>query len=230
MRFLVFLATFVCLALPVRAEDAHRTLTVSGRGEVVTAPDMATVSMGVETSDITARGAMEANAAVMAKLIAAIRDKSIQARDIRTSALSLAPQWELRRNASNDEPRIIGYTAGNTVTIRIRDLASVGPILDAVIRSGANRIHSISFGLQDSSEVLDQTRALAVSDALRKASLFADAAGVKVGRVLSISESDAGMPMPRGMSLAQAEMAIAVPVEAGELSLTAQVQVVMEIE
>ncbi|MGR3344950.1 MAG: SIMPL domain-containing protein [Paracoccaceae bacterium] len=230
MRFLVIFATLVCLALPVRAEDGHRTVTVSGRGEVVTAPDMATLSMGVETSDITARGAMEANAAAMAKLIAAIRDKSIEARDIRTSALSLAPRWELRRNASDDEPRIIGYTAGNTVTIRIRDLASIGPVLDAVIRSGANRIHSISFGLQDSNEVLDQTRALAVSDALRKASLFAEAAGVKVGRVLSISESGAGMPTIRGMSVARAEMVIAVPVEAGELSHTAQVQLVMEIE
>ncbi len=231
MRFLVFLATFVCLALPVRAEDAHRTLTVSGRGEVATSPDMAMLSVGVESSDITARGAMEANATVMANLFAAIySEKSIEGRDIRTSAFSLAPQRELRRNASNDEPRIIGYTAGNTVTIRIRDLASIGPLLDAVIRSGANRIHSISFGLQDSSDLLDQARALAVSDALRKASLYAEAAGVKVGRVLSISETGAGMPMLRGMSVAQTEMAIAVPVEAGELSLTAQVQVVMEIE
>lgn len=218
------------LVLPLRAEESIRTITVSGRGEVTVSPDMATVSLGVETVATTAREAMEANSVSMARIIDAIRGHGIEARDIQTSSLSLNPRWEQIRNPSNDAPRIIGYTASNGVTIRVRDLEKVGLVLDAVTRIGANRIHSISFGLQDNSEPMDKARVLAVREAMRKAALYAQAAEVTLGGVVSIEES-VSVPRFQGLGgVVRMELAQSVPVEAGELSLSALVRIVVQIE
>ena len=224
-RPLIFAA--ILLAAPAFAQDP-RTLSVTGLGEVSTAPDMATVRAGVETSARRADEALRDNSARMTKVLETLAGLGIEPRDIQTSGLSLYPQYDNRTTGQGRG--IAQYSAQNTLTIRVRDIDGLGRVLDTINQAGINEIQSISFGLQDNSGQLDAARTLAVSDARAKAELYAGAAGVSLGQVLSISEpgSNSG-PVPMGMARAES-MAIDVPIAAGELITSARIDIVFEIE
>ncbi len=117
------------------------------------------------------------------------------------------------------------------MTVRVRDLDKLGPILTAVVASGANSVDGLSFTVSDTNEKLDEARKEAVADARRKADLYATAAGVKLGRILSISEDGVSIPRPYAVR-SEKMMAMSsapVPVEAGEETLSATVNIVWEI-
>jgi len=163
-------------------------------------------------------------------LASLLKEAGIEPRDIQTSQLSLNPRWE-RRNNNNNPPRIVGYEALNTVIVRVRDLGAVGAILDVLTQTGANRINQISFGIQKPRPHKDEARRLAVADARTKAELYAQAAGVELGPIISISENGSN-PQPRAMArMGVASMeASTVPVAAGEMGLRATVTLVFALE
>ncbi|MBT8475750.1 MAG: SIMPL domain-containing protein [Alphaproteobacteria bacterium] len=214
--------------LPGHAQDLPGRISVSGEGRVEAVPDMATVRLGVTTQAPGAREAIDDNSRAMAAVLDRLAGLGVAERDIQTQGFSVSPRWE---NRSNAPARIAGFVAQNRVAIRVRDLDALGGILDAVARDGANSFDGLSFGLQEPGPVQDAARRAAVADARARAALYAEAAGVELGRLLSLGDVGAG-PQPGPMPMARAEMAMvsdAVPMAAGELSITAQVLMVFEI-
>ncbi|SDU27891.1 SIMPL domain-containing protein [Stappia sp. ES.058] len=225
----------VLAATAARAQEAPRTATIDmvGQASVSAAPDMAMVQSGVVSDAETAGDAMTANTAAMSAVVARIKAAGIEPRDIQTSGFSVSPRYRRLKSTGPDEYRseVFGYRVTNNVTVRVRELANLGALLDAMVRDGANQIGGISFVVSDADSLKDAARKAAMTDAMRKAKLYADAAGVELGRVLSINEQDFGGPRPQ-MMMARAEMvsdSAPAPVEAGETSLQVRVNVTWEL-
>jgi uncharacterized protein YggE len=228
MRALSALILSTALALPVAApawaEETSRFITVSGTGTVEAAPDMATLMIGVTSQAATAAEALAANSTATEAVIARLTASGVAARDMQTSNLSINPNWT---GYDSSTPTISGYVASNMLTVRIRALDTTGEVLDAAVADGANTLNGMTFGLSDPEPAYNDARREAVEDARAKAELLAAAAGVKLGPVLSITDSAAPMgPMPM---YRDAVSASPVPVVGGELGLTASVQVTYEI-
>lgn len=223
----VFAASWLTAAMA--AEEAPR-LTVEGRGEVAVTPDIATVTVGVLREAKTAGEALAANNQAMAAVLARVEAAGLAPRDIRTSAISLSPRREQPEKATQP-PAIVGFTARNQLSLRVRDLATLGAVLDAVVGEGANELGGVAFGLSDETETLAEARRRAVADALSRARLYAEAAGVTLGRILQIGETGADIPFPRAeMAMMARDAAGAVPVAEGEMTVSAGVSLVFEIE
>ncbi|MCD7060212.1 SIMPL domain-containing protein [Pelagibacterium xiamenense] len=219
-------------ALPALADDPQMVL--SGTGTVLATPDMATITTGVTTQAETARAALDANTAAMDELIGVLQSAGLAPRDIQTSDFSVSPQYVYsdRRDESGftPPPEIAGYQVSNAVTITVRDLDSLGAVLDQAVTVGANTINGISFSVADTAEIMAQARRRAVEDAIKKADIYADAAGITLGDIVSITEQpQGGAPQPM---MARAEMAFdsAVPVQAGEMSYEVTATLTWEIE
>ncbi|WP_017998144.1 SIMPL domain-containing protein [Paracoccus sp. N5] len=197
-------------------------LTVTGEGQSAAQPDMATISLGVSSRAATAAEAMAQTAEQQGKVIEALKAEGIEARDIQTSGLNLSPVIDYQ---DGQAPKLTGYAAQNMVTLRVRDIAALGGVLDKLVASGANEISGISFSREDMTEALDQARADAIADARHRAEVMAEAAGMKLGPLISLSEAQAGGG-PRPMMMAAAAKQADTPVEAGELAVTAHVTAV----
>lgn len=227
-------ALFASLS-PLAAQDlapnARRaTLAVSGEGTASAAPDRATLTSGVVSEGKTAREALDANSAAVATMIAAIKAAGVEGRDVSTSGFSVQPQYAPQKK-DGDPLRIASYQVTNSVTVRLRDLAKLGDLLDQLVTNGANQINGIAFDLAEPGKLEDAARAEAVKDARHQAEIIAGAAGVRLVRVVSINSDAAPQPMPRMMMMAaRAEKMDSVPVEAGETQVRAGVTVVYEIE
>lgn len=231
------LASAALYALPARADarvdgGAVNTLSVTGTGEIAVAPDMATIRTGVESEAGTAREALDANNMAIAAVIAALKDAGIEARDIQTSGFNVQPRYQRAdRNSDQPERKIIGYTVSNTVMVAVRDLDTLGGVLDAVVGAGGNRIGGIAFLVSDADKRLDEARTLAIKDATRKARLYAEAAGVSLDGIVSISEGGGFQPFPRQEAMMMRDAAVsAVPIETGEQTLSVSVAVTWKIE
>ncbi len=228
MRAVVAVGLLALAAPAMAEEEAPRLMTLSGEGQVEATPDMASVMMGVQSSAETARGAIAINSQQMRDVFSALGETGIEPRDIQTSNLYLQPQYEHYRDGK--APRLTGYRAGNSVTVRVRDTGLVGDILDTLTKVGINQINGINFGIQEPGPLIDEARKAAMADALRKARLYTEAAGIGLGRIMSISESGSARP-PMPMAMARAEsMDAGVPVAEGEVSLTARVSVTFELD
>ena len=229
MRMFPALATAIVLALPAAAETVPATIAVTGEGKVEMAPDMAMLSLGVMTQADTAAAALKANSDGLSGALDRLKAAGIEGRDIQTSGLSLQPNIDY--SSSGREPQVRGYTASNMLTVRLRDLSVLGQTLDAVVTEGANTLNGLSFGLQDPDEATDEARRRAVADAAHKAALYAEAASVTLGRIVTISEQgNYGGPQPMMMAEARfAKDAGSVPVASGEISIGATISVVYEI-
>lgn len=227
MRALSVLMLSATLALPLPALAEEMTppmITVTGTGTVEAAPDIATLTIGVTTQGDTAAAALAANTTSLAAVMERLTAAGVEARDMQTSNLSLNPNWS---GYDSSTPTISGYVAANMLTIRVRQLDGLGAVLDAAVEDGANTLNGLSFGLSDPDPVLNEARKEAVADARARAELLAAAAGVKLGRIVSISEAGAG-PDPMPMFRADASAAD-VPVAGGELGLSANVTIFYEI-
>ncbi|CAN5781608.1 SIMPL domain-containing protein [soil metagenome] len=233
MRSLTLFLLGLALAAPAARADI-REIIVTGQGDVDVAPDLATVTTGVESQAATAEAALDATSAAMREVLEAMEAAGIERADIQTSQISLTPVWSDQpvpgpgRGREDRPPMIAGYAASNLVTIRVRELARLGAVLDAVSRAGGNRIHGIGFSLAEPRRYEDEARAAAVADARAKAELYASAAGVGLGPVLAMRET---APLDRPFPMrAMAEAAMDVPVAEGTLTLTALVEIVYAIE
>jgi uncharacterized protein len=203
-------------------------LSVQAEGKVEGAPDMATVSLGVTTDGATAQAAMSANAQRMDALTRSLRSAGVAARDVQTAQISVNPQYVYEENKP---PRLTGYQAVNTVNARVRNLDRLGRTLDAAIAAGGNTLNGVSFSYQNPDTVLDAARRDAIARARARATLYAEAAGLTVGRIVSINEGGGftpPMPMPMPM-MAMREASVATPVSPGEIQTTVTVNVVFEL-
>jgi len=210
-------------ALPALAQAPAARITVTAEGRVDSAPDMATITLGVQTQGRTAAEALAANSAQLATVLGRLKAGGIAARDLQTSGLSLGPQMDYSRQGQ--PPRVIGYEASNMLTVRVRNLDLLGGVLDQAVSDGANTFHGLAFGLSDPTAALDTARVQAVGEARRKAAMMAGAAGAQLGAVLDMAEQGGGIdprPMYRG---AVAMEASPVPVQGGEVSLSVSVTV-----
>lgn len=212
---------------PAHAGETGARITVTGEGRVEARPDMAVISLGVTSEGKTAAGAMTGNSAQLAKVLENLKAAGIAERDLQTSGLTLNPNWDHR---SDGGPVIQGYVASNQLTVRVRDLASLGGVLDAAIKDGANTLNGVGFGVTDQAPLLDEARKRAVADARHKADLLSVAAGVVLGPVVSIVEGGSGGGPAPQFRRAEAMMADAVPVAEGEISVSASVTLVWELQ
>lgn len=219
------LAIGLVLAAPAAAEDLPRQITVTGTARVEAVPDLATVSVGVTTRAATAAAALAASSEAMTAVMAGLDGAGVAAADRQTSQLSLSPVYGGDRDGG--EPEATAFQADNTVTVRVRDIARLGEIIDALTKAGANRLYGVGFELSEPREALDGARRAAVADARARAELYAEAARVTLGPVISLREGAGGGPMPM---YARAEAASAVPIAEGTVTLTAEVEVVYGIE
>jgi len=249
------LVAFACLALTAAAASAQTTpsvqvsplgptsallsLTAEGRSNRV--PDLAVFSAGVVTNGVTASEALGANSRQMDRVVAALKHSGIADRDIQTSSISLSPRWsnpeleaqriarETRQPyvAPTEAPRIIGYEARNSVQVRLRRLGEMGKVIDTLVGAGANEVNGPSFTLDDQKAALDEARVEAVAVGRERADLYARAAGMRVVRLLSMSEGGGYYPVQQVFATAMPERGGGPPppppppppVAAGELSL-----------
>jgi uncharacterized protein YggE len=205
-------------------------LDVVATGEVTRVPDIARINAGVVTQAPTATAAIEQNARRMTAVRAALRRAGIADRDIQTSNVSLNPDY---RYVENQSPQLVGYRAGNEVTVRFRDIANTGRILDALVAQGANQINGPMLGLDKPEAALDEARTAALRTAQARAELYARALGKRVRRVLSVSEAGQGyQPMPRPMMAeARGDSAMArTKIDPGEQTVSISLTVSYELE
>jgi uncharacterized protein len=223
-------AAFLFLLFSTPGLAADRTVTVSGEGVANARPDMATLSLGVLTQAPTAGEALAANSQEAGGLIERLEAEGIEAKDIQTSNLSLQPvlAYPKADDGNAGPPKVTGYTASNMVTVRVRTLATLGTVLDKAVAAGANTVSGIEFLVSNESRLLDDARRQAVQDARRKAELYAEAAGARLGPVVTLSEQSAPPP-PRPMYRMEAAAA-AVPVEAGESQLKIGVSITYALQ
>jgi hypothetical protein len=224
------LAAALASAAPLAAAEPVPVLTVTASATVEATPDVATLSAGVVTQAPDAAAALAANSTRMTEVVAALRKAGVAERDIQTSQLSVQPQYRYREGQA---PLITGYQAMNSVSVRLRDMARVGPVLDTLVKVGANSVSGPDFMVDKPEPLLDAARAQAVKAARARAELLAAAAGVQVVRVLSIREGASFepefRPMMRTMAMDSVAAAPPPPVAPGETRLTAQVTVSFEI-
>jgi uncharacterized protein YggE len=205
------------------------TVSVSAEARVQRAPDVAEITAGVVTDAPAAAAAMQANARQMSGVVTALQRAGVADRDVQTSGLDLQPQYVY---GENQPPRLTGYRASNNVRIRLRKLADVGKVIDALVAQGANQISGPSFRLDDPEPALDEARVEAMRRARARADLYARAAGLSVGRVLQITE-DTGVRSPqpmRAMRVSAEAADAATPVAPGEVDLGATVSVTYALQ
>ena len=221
---------------PVAAQDPspspslerEHTLSVSGTGSVSVKPDVADVTVGVTVQRDNAGDAAADAATVMDAVITAIKALGIAEEDIQTTTLNLSPVYDYDRSPY----RLVGYTASNLVTVTVRDLTKVGPVIDAATGAGATDVNSISFRLQDQTAAETEAREMAVLAARAKADTIAAAAGTEITGIISISETNAPIPMPVYYGEADAaarEGGAPTPVLAGTIEVRVDVAIVYSI-
>ena len=233
--WLLMLASLAGAATGLAAEENSPRILVTGEGTAQVAPDMAVLQLTVTREAKTARAALDANSAAMAKVIAAMQAAGIEKRDLQTANFSIQPRYQQSRpqaGGNREAPQIVAYVVRNSLTVRVRDIKRVGEILDQSVTLGVNEGGRVTFTNADPSAVIKQARVAAVGNARDKAQTLAEAAGVGLGEVLEISEqSFAPGPMP----VARAEMAMArasdaVPIATGENSYRVTVNMSFAID
>jgi uncharacterized protein YggE len=221
------------LPSPPAPQPAFRlppAVTVAGRGEVRVAPDQAIVRLGVEAHEASARAAQEAaNRMVAAVLQAVYAMGGVRAEAIQTSELTLSPTYapvpRPQPGETPQAPRVSGYQASNVVSITLEKLDQVGPLIDAGLAAGANRLEGIAFGLRHDEAARQAALRQAVGEAQQKAAVLAQAMRMRLGEVIDLEEEGvaAVQPQPRMEALRMSAAAAATPVSSGELAVTAGV-------
>jgi uncharacterized protein YggE len=203
-------------------------LTVSAEGLSEGRPDMATINLGVTTEGQTAQAAMQENARRMQALTQALRRAGVAERDIQTSNVSVYPQQQYREN---EPPLITGYQANNTVTAKVRNIDNTGRVIDAAIAAGGNTVQGVMFSYQEPDAQLDAARRDAIQEARRRADLYANALGMRVHRVVAVSEGGGYAP-PIPVMMARMESAAPpppTPIAPGEIETRVSVNVTYEL-
>lgn len=223
---------------PAAAQQASITQTIAGTrldinatGEVTRVPDVAIISAGVVSRSATASGAIQDAATRMDRVLAALKRAGIADRDIQTGSVSLNPEY---RYPENQSPQLTGYTASNTLTIKFRDIRNSGKILDALVAEGANQINGPNLTIDKPEAALDEARANAIATGRARADLYARSLGMRVARIVAVSESGgyavpppAPPPMPM---MARAYESARTKIEPGEQKVQVTVAMTFELQ
>jgi uncharacterized protein YggE len=218
-----------CLGADDESDDIS-TLTVSGTGEATADADMVTVVLGVQTRNESAAGAVADNARMMAESIEALKAAGVPEDEIKTSGFSIYPTRDWIDGKLSDK---VVFEVSNkvTFTFNLTDEVDVGEVLDAAVGAGTNSVDSVTFGLRDPTSVQEEALEDAVNDAMKKAEVISEAAGVTLGRILSISEGGASpVPMAESRVYFAADVATTTPIVPGDVEVTATVTITYEIE
>lgn len=229
------LAAATALSSPAAAQQATINQTIAGTrldisatGEVTRVPDLAIISAGVVTRASTARSALQQAASKMARVRAALTKAGVADRDIQTSNINLNPDYVYE---TNRPPRLTGYNASNQVSVKFRDIANAGEILDALVAEGANSINGPTLTVDKPQVALDEARSRALAAARARADLYARSLGMRVVRVVAVSESGGSYPVPPPMVMMRAEAADAsTKIDPGEQTLQVNLAVTYELQ
>ncbi|MGZ6260153.1 MAG: SIMPL domain-containing protein [Candidatus Limnocylindrales bacterium] len=175
------------------ATDEPHGITVHGTGRVTLKPDLATLSLGVTAQASSAATAQSNASKAMNSIVAAVKKLGVADADMVTQAVSLNPTYDYSAGSS---PRLTGYTATQTLSVKVRDLAKIGELIDASVAAGANQVGGVSFTVDDPAAATEQARKAAVEDAKKRAQTLAQSAGVALGVPISIVETSAPAPTP----------------------------------
>lgn len=202
-------------------------ISVSGTGQVKARPDVVYINLGVSTIAQTARGAMDENNAALAAAIAKLKELGVAEKDMQTGSINLTPQTKTVPSGDTSTTVITGYSASNTLTVTLTDLAKAGAVLDAAISAGVNTVGGVRFGILNDAKLQEAALTAAMKDARTKADTAAAGLGLKVTGVESVSVDSTGTG---GVVRAYAVEAMgaanaSVPIEAGELTYRANVRV-----
>lgn len=213
-------------ALPSDPDQAGSpaTITTVGTGKVTGTPDVLTVTLGVETSAASAQEALAQNNTLAADVIEVLKTSGVDAADLKTSQLSVYPQY-------TDKNVISGYTVSNMVTATLHDIAGAGALIDAAAAKAGDavRVQQLGFSIDDDSALRAAARAEAVKQAQAQAQQLADAAGVPLGKLRSVTEVSGSMPIMDYAADAAMAASAAAPIEAGSQELGVTVQVVYDL-
>jgi uncharacterized protein len=231
----ITILTTLAAALPAAAADRlvdsanDHYVEVTGEGSVTAAPDFARVTVGVTDMGKTAGEAMTANAKAANALVSLIKSEGVAPADIETSEVSISPTFSQPAPGQQTAPTITGYSVSNNVAVMVRDIPRLGSLLDKAATAGANSVYGVGFDHNDPSALLDKARALAVADARRKADIYANAAGARIGRLMTLTEQPGRTPIVRYLPRAYTAAAVPTPIEAGEDKLTVTVTTRFEL-
>jgi len=206
------------------------TVSLDVEGEVKATPDLASIAFGVQTRSPSAAQAIKDNRARMSSVLTLLKAAGVETKDVQTSSLTLNQQYTY---APNQPPKLANYQATNQVRIQVRDLAKLGADIDAVSAAGVTEIGGITFSLAHSDTLQDEARKQAIRRAAERAALYAEATGLKLGRLITISEGSGG-PIPVAVSTYANAMRDKVneaptPVEPGEITVSVQVHAIYEL-
>ena len=228
--------TLVLVAGPAAAETAPlpHLLSLSGHAEVKSTPDLAIVDLGTLSQAPTAKAALQANTKNMTALMTMLKAAGIDEKDIMTSNFSVGPRYDYGNN-NNQPPKLVGYDVNNTVSVIVHKIDNLGAILDQAVSAGSNQIAGVSFTIENPQTQQDEARKAAVKDAMHKAELLIQAAGVKLGAIVTMNESGGAAPMPtpmmakmaRGMEM---DAAKPVPIAQGQMTISSDVNIVWALE
>lgn len=236
VALLLAAAMMVASAVPVMASGEQPVVSVTGNGAIPVTPDMATITLGVSTLAPTARQALDQNSAAMNRVRAEVRRFGIADADISTQWFNIWEQqeWTWDDMLGTSTSRVVGFNVSNTLVVTVRNIDQVGDILSAGITAGANASSGISFGVSNTHALYLQALAAAVADARTKANVLAGALGMTVGNPILVVETQTWSTLTTRQNFS-ADMVVpqaagsAVPVEAGEMFVTARVQVDFEL-
>jgi hypothetical protein len=217
-------------AAPAVAQQAPTLLTLTATAEAQGAPDVADIGAGVVTQATEAEAALRANSEKMTRVMAALRKAGVAERDIQTSGISVQPQF---RYEERQPPILTGFQAANRVQVTLRDLKAAGRVIDTLVAEGANQIDGPAFRIQNPDPLMDKARQDAVRKARARAELYAAAAGMRVKRISTISESQEfrpPQPMMRAMAMDAVPAAPPPPVAPGQVGLVASITMAFELE
>ena len=207
--------------------EAPNAISVGGMGKVFVKPELANMSIGVESRAKTAGEASDQNKRDMNQVMSSLKAMGIKDEDIQTIDYSIYPDY---RYKENEGEKIVGYVARNMVQVKVKDLDKIGDILDAATGAGANVIHGIGFTVEDPSQYKDEARELAVADAKSKAERLAKSAGVRLGDILSLREEwYEAEEYYMYEEMAAFEGKGGVPISSGQLMIMVNVQMQYEI-
>jgi hypothetical protein len=206
---------------PTQPAQTPRTITVSGNGKVYLTPDVAYISIGVQSQNENVGDALTANNTKSQEVSKALQDLGVQAKDIQTTNFNIYP---VPQTDAEGKPKPTLFTVDNSVNVTVRDLSQLGKLLDGVVRSGANTINGINFDVVDRSKAVSEARRLAVEDARKQADEIAVAAGVSIDSLQTMSLNINSGPGPLYDAKAVGAGASSqVPISAGQLMISVDV-------
>jgi uncharacterized protein YggE len=213
--------------LAVDSTSPEHTITVTGTGRVILAPDVADLQLGVSVTRPTAAEARAVAADAMTKVVAAIKKAGIADKDIQTSTLSLQPVYDYSQNGNG---KLTGFQLTNAVSVTLHDITKVGDLVDDGVAAGATSVDGVNFRVDDPTSAESQARTAAVADARAKANALATAAGTSISGVSAITETSSPVPTPIPYAAAApAKDAMSTPVQPGTTEIDVMVTVVYRI-